>query len=367
MQMQKLDYNDLVALGKRLGKASANPAMTYSVNGQSLTYSAMNATFSEQLRLLGGSWADYRENKNTIFSMMEEIVSDVLPKKVEKRYEQLAEVKVLNNNDAIKFRRKTSNNSRAKQFITRVGRAGVYETFKLAKNEEVFEVPTSAIGGAVQIGIEEFMDGRADLSELLEIILEGMDELIYKEVAYSLKSSINQLPAANRAVSAGFDEALMDRLVMIASAYGNPVIYCTKEFAVNMIPSEAWRYTENMKAELWEQGRLSSYKSTPVVILEQGFEDETNSRKVIDPGFAWVIPATAKSKPVMIGMNGPTIIDEYDNRDRSKEIQVYKKVGVVTMFANDVCAYIDTALAGKMDTWSFSNNNIKDYTGTVHA
>ena len=184
--------------------------------------------------------------------------------------------------------------------------------------------------------------------------MEGMDELIYKEVAAALKASINQLPPANRVAADGFDEKAFDQLINIAAAYGTPVIYCTHEFAVNMIPQEAWRYTEDMKAELWRTGRLANYKNWQVVILEQGFEDETNSRKVIDPGYAWIIPTGADGKPVKIAFEGATIVDEYVNKDRSREIQVYKKVGVVAMLANNICAYVDTSLVGQMETWNLN-------------
>ena len=182
--------------------------------------------------------------------------------------------------------------------------------------------------------------------------MEGMDELIYKEIAAALKASINQLPPANRVAAAGFDEAAFDKLITIASAYGEPTIYCTYEFAVQMIPQEAWRYTEAMKDELYRTGRLANYKGKKVVILEQGFEDETNSKKVIDPGYAWIIPTGADSKPVKVAFEGSTIVDEFNNPgDRSREIQVYKKVGVVAMLANNICAYVDTALMGDMTTW----------------
>ena len=164
-------------------------------------------------------------------------------------------------------------------------------------------------------------------------------------------TSIYQLPIANYAVVNGFDEKTMDRLIVVASAYGDPTIYCTYEFAVNMIPQEAWRYTEAMKAELWNNGRLATYKGHKVVILDQGFEDETNARKVIDPGYAWIIPTGADNKPVKIAFEGQTIVDEFNGWDRSREVQVYKKVGVVAMLANNICAYKDTSLAGQMDTW----------------
>ena len=345
-----LDRKNLVALMKTVAKAKPASPVAYSWDGKNLDYDTLNETLRMEMNELAGSYSLYRENKNLIFSIIEETLDDVLPKKVEEQYNQFAEVKTFKQGDKPIFRRKLNTRQRAKQFVTRVGLAGMYEVFKLGVAEEAFEVRTSAIGGAAQIGFEEFLDGRVDFAEVTAIIMEGMDELIYKEIGAALKASINQLPPANRVAAAGFDEASFDRLLTITSAYGEPTIYCTYEFAVNMIPQEAWRYTEAMKDELWRTGRLASYKGKKVIILEQGFEDGTNEKKVIDPGYAWIIPTGADGKPVKVAFEGNTIVDEYNNYDHSREIQVYKKVGVVCMMANNICAYVDTALMGQMDT-----------------
>ena len=348
-----LDRNNLVALMKQVAKADPSAPVAYSHGGKTLSYEDLNETLRNELNELAGTYSLYRENKNLIFQMIEETLDEVLPKKVIEQYDQFAEVRTFAQGDKPVFRRKLNTRARAKQFITRVGLAGIYEVFKLGPSEdECFEVRTSAIGGAAQIGFEEFLDGRVDFAEVTKIIMDGMDELIYKEVAHALKASVNQLPPANRVAVAGFDEAAMDKLITIASAYGTPTIYCTYEFAVRMIPQEAWRYTEAMKTELWNTGRLANYKGTKVIIIEQGFEDETNTTKVIDPGYAWVIPTGADGKPVKIAFEGNTIVDEFNNPgDRSREIQVYKKVGVVAMLANNICAYVDTSLLGQMNTW----------------
>ena len=349
-----LNRNDLLQLMKVTMKADPSAPVAYSFNDTTLSYEALNETLRQEFNELAGTYALYRENKNLIFSLIEETLDEVLPKKVVEQYSQFAEVRTFAQGDKPIFRRKLGSNKRAKQFVTRVGLAGIYEVFKLGpKENEAFEVRTSAIGGAAQIGFEEFLDGRVDFGEVTKIIMDGMDELIYKEVAAALKSSINQLPPANRVAAAGFDESAMDRLITIAAAYGTPTIYCTYEFAVKMIPNEAWRYTEAMKDELWKTGRLATYKGTKVIILEQGFEDESNTRKVIDPGYAWVIPTGADGKPVKIAFEGGTIVDEFNNYDRSREIQVYKKVGVVCMLANNICAYVDTSLLGQMYTWNY--------------
>lgn len=351
-----LNKNELVTLMKVVAKADPASPTAYSFGGETFSYEALNETLRNEMNELAGTYALYRENKNLIFSIIEETLDDILPKRIQESYGQFAEVKTFAQGDKPLFRRKINAKQRAKQFITRVGLAGIYEVFKLGGSES-FEVPTSAVGGAAQIGLEEFLDGMVDFSEVYQIVLDGIDELIYKEAAKALIGAINQLPAANRVSAAGFDEAAFDQLINVASAYGEPTIYCTYEFAVKMIPQEAWRYTDAMKTELWNTGRLANYKGKSVVILPQAFEDETNTTKVVDPGYCWIIPSGGDTKPVKIAIEGNTIVDEFNNYDRSREVQVYKKVGVVALMTNNICSYVDTSLAGKMDTWNLDGTS----------
>ena len=339
-----LNKNDLLALAKVVAKADSSAPTAYSYNGESFSYDQLNDTLRKEFLEYAADYRSFCENKNLIFAVIEETLDDVLPKKVEQAYSAFAETKTFAQGDKPVFRRKLSSRQRAKQFITRVGLAGVYEVFKLGGSES-FEVATSAIGGAAQIGFEEFLDGRADFAELTSIVMEGMDDLIYQEVAKAMITSINQLPVNNRAeVAGGFDEATMDHLIMVASAYGTPTIYCTEEFAVRMIPAEGW-LTDNMKEQIWNNGRLANYKGKKVVILPQTFVDETNSMKLVDPSYAWIIPAGANEKPVKIAFEGATHVrDVESNHDWSREIQVYKKVGVVAMLANNICVYHDMEL-----------------------
>ena len=106
-----------------------------------------------------------------------------------------------------------------------------------------------------------------------------------------------------------------------------------------MVPSEGWVSNE-MKNEKWNNGYIANYKGHRVIVLPQSFEDETNTTKVLNPAYAWLIPSGA----VKIAFEGGTIVDEYVNYDRSREIQVYKKVGVRAIFTNDICVYENTSL-----------------------
>lgn len=336
-----LDKKNLLNLMKSVAKMS--PSDNYSMNGENFTYQAMNETLANELNELVGTEELYEQNKRTVFSLIEQTMDDIIPTRLINAYGQFAEIRTFGQGDRVVFKRRTGK-QRAKQFVTRVGLAGVYEVFKLG--EESFEVQTSAIGGAAQIGFEEFLDGRVNFAELTQIIMDGMEELIYREIAEALMGAVNQLPPANRVTVNGWDEASLDYLIQTASAYGTPTIYCTREFAVKMVPETGW-LSDAMKDTRWNTGYFANYKGVRVVILPQTLEDETNSMKVIDPGYIWVIPTGTNDKPVKVAFEGTTHARERNNKDDwSRDIQVYRKVGVGVMMTNNIFSYVDNSLKG---------------------
>lgn len=337
-----LDKKNLFELARTVANANSKAAVAYSFGDKKFSYSELNDTLRKELNEIAGTYSLYRENKNTIFALIENVIDDVLPKKVLEQYSQFAEVKTFGQGDRPIFTQKVTvaAKRRAKQFITKVGLAGIYEVFKL--DGKSYEVPTSAFGGAAQIGFEEFLDGRVDFAEVLDIVMEGLDECVYLEIERALKAAVVDLQAANKSTATRFDETEMDRLIAIADSYGMSTIYCTYEFAATMVPAEGW-VSDEMRNQKWNNGYLANYKGHRVVVLNQSYEDETNTVKVIDPAYAWIIP-TGSEKPVKIALEGATIVDEYVNADRSREVQVYKKMGVGALIQNNICVYINSSL-----------------------
>lgn len=64
-----LDKANLLSLMKTV--AAANPSGTYSYNGESFNYSSLNDTLRDELNALVGTDELYRENKYTLFSLLE--------------------------------------------------------------------------------------------------------------------------------------------------------------------------------------------------------------------------------------------------------------------------------------------------------
>lgn len=337
-----MEFKDILSLAKATAKANPSAPTSYSFGDTKLDYSAMNETLRSEFAALAPTYRDYKINQNTIFALIEQTIDDVLPQRVLEQYSQFAEIRTFAQGDKPIFTQKITQASkrRAKQFIGKVGLAGLYEVFRLDGTS--YEVTTNAIGGAAQIGFEEFLDGRVDFATVLDIVMQGLDECIYIEIEKQLIGAVQNVQAANKYTSNAFDEAQMDRLISIADSYGKATIYCTFEFAATMIPSDGW-VSDEMRNKMWDNGYLGNYKGHNVVVLQQSYEDETNTVKIIDPSYAWIIPVGA-DKPVKIAFEGGTIVDEYTNYDRSKEVQVYKKVGVRAIFSNAICVYRNTSL-----------------------
>ena len=338
-----LEFKDMLTLTKLVANAKPSAPVAYSYGDKQFSYSDLADTVRSEFAALAPDYRTYKVNQNTIFALLEQTIDDVLPKRVLEQYSQFAEIKTFSQGDKPIFTQKITQASkrRAKQFIGKVGLAGLYEVFKL--DGQSYEVTTDAIGGAAQIGFEEFLDNRVDFADVLDIVMQGLDECIYVEIEKQLIGAVDNVQGANKVTKNTFSETDMDKLISIADAYGQATIYCTFEFAATMIPSDA-RMSDAMKENLWlENGYFATYKGHKVIVLPNSFEDEKNTTKVIDPSYAWIIP-TGADKPVKIAFEGGTIVDEYTNYDRSKEVQVYKKVGVRAIFSNAICVYRNTSL-----------------------
>ena len=330
-----LEKKDIVMLAKQVANANKKAPVAYRFEDQEYSYSALNETLREQFKALAGDYNSYRRNKNDIFEIMQEVIDEVLPKKINEAYGQFAEVRQYGQGNKPQFVKRAGRN-RAKQFVTKVGLAGIYEVFKLDKS--FYEIETTAYGGAAQIGLEEFLDGIVDFTTLIDIMVEGLNDAVYVEIAQALTGLVSAVPGANSVVGA-FDVASFDGLLTISRAYGTPVIYTSLEFAnTNLLPASGW-VSDTARDLMYNQGFLGLYKGVRVVVLPQTFTDETNATAVLDTNFAYIIPTNENEMPVKIALEGETIIDEYTNKDRSREIQAYRKFGVGIVANNDICVY----------------------------
>lgn len=343
--MEKMNFEQLSKLAKA---AVRKTPLTFSVNGKNESFdeNAINEALREQFKLLAPNYYEFKRNEVTIYELIGQTLDEIIPNKVMQQFEQFADVQTIAQGDKAIFRIRITEASRkrAKAFVTRVGLAGRYETMMLDGKE--LEVGTGAIGYAIRLGFEEFLDGRWSFADFTDIMAEGMDEYIYAEILKALNATIKTLPTANTYVAAGFDEGAFDELLAISDSYGTgtSTIYCTKEFAAKIKPVDPTWTSDSMRDALWRNGYFTEYKGHPVIILQQSVVDANNKEKAVDPSYAYIF-ANVGEKPVKVVFEGQTLVRNEDhNDDWSQDLQTYKKFGVAVFSNPSICVYQNTAL-----------------------
>jgi hypothetical protein len=300
----------------------------------------------------------YRRNKLVLFELIQEAVDAVLPNKVIDVLGQFAEIKQFGQGQKPVFKVKTGR-QRAKTFITKAAQAGVYETFRL--DSRTFEVPTFTYGGAAVIELEELLDGLVDFSELSDIVMEGLEEAVYREVQLALMNAISKLPARNKFTAAGFMADRTAQLIQDISVYGSgATIFCGPHFASQIVPANGF-VSDVDRGEMRNQGYIGKFAGADIVVLPNSFVDEKNEELVLNPAIAFVVPngGSADEKIVRVAFEGQTIVDDRQNVDWSTEIQAYKKFGTSVLFTNYYGVIENTAISGYgWDNWSgYTNPN----------
>lgn len=341
-------------------------------------------TLKEELRALAPDLNTYRRNKLDIFQIIQEAYDEVLPAYVGNFIGQFAEIKTVPNGQKASFIVKRGRR-RAKTFITEVGLSGVYEAFRL--DVDTFEVSAKAYGGAAYIDFERYLTGDEDLTEPMNLLLEGLEEAIYKELVKALIATVmnSNMPANNIATTTSFDPEAMMQLCTIAKSYGggNAVIFATPEFVQKMGPDAIGMpvygpyalaaaptpgsapgyatpvYSPRDIADIAATGYITMFRGTPIVQLPQSFVDENNDTYQVPPSFAYIFPA-GNQKIIKVVFEGQTQVDDWKHRDRSMEIEVYKKFGVAILSTNDWCAYrnleLETAQYATIDYLGTTRN-----------
>lgn len=233
----------------------------------------VNEALRDAFKDLAGSVNQFMKNRYDIYEIMIETADEIVPNKVIDAVGRFAEVQVVGQGQRALFKRSLGRN-RAKKFLTQVGLSGVYETFRLDKT--TFEVPAMAIGGAVTIDFERFLDGAEDMAELMDIITEGLTDSVFIEVQKALKAAINATgrPDANKVSKNTFDAESMIKLINVVKAYGsNAVIFAPPEFVAAMGPDAIVPVGTNYQGIYHPQdidaihntGYINLFRGTPIV------------------------------------------------------------------------------------------------------
>lgn len=274
----------------------------------------------------------FERNKYDLFELLAENLDEILPRSVSDALDLFTEIMRVPQGSRPEFR-VTRGKLRGRQFVTRATMSGNYETFRLDRDR--FDVEIQAIGGAGYVDFERYLDGIASITDIYEVITDGMTDRIFEMVQEALLSTWNAAgrPARNKVVSNTFDAAAMKKLCTTVQAYGAPAIYCSPEFAAEMtnaiVYQTAVKISDEDMVDVRNRGYIGKFYGVPVIVMPQSFTDETNTKLAMNPSFAYVIP-TGKEKLIKLVFEGNSYFREWDDHegDNSITIQAYAKAGL---------------------------------------
>ena len=278
------------------------------------------------------SRAKFRRNKNDLFELLERNLEEVLPQSIANALDMFTEIIRVPQGSRLEFR-VTRGKQRGRQFVTRATESGNYETFRLDRDR--FDVYPQAIGGAGYVDFERYLDGAESITDIYEVINQGIVDRLFEMVQECLLQSWDAAgrPAKNKVVANNFNAAAMDGLIRVVAAYGSPVIYCSQAFAAEMANALTYSGTTKIAdqdvVDIRERGYVAKFHGVPVVVMPQSFTDEKNEKEIMNPSFAYVMPA-GKEKIIKLGFEGSPYFREWDDHegDNSIVLQGYLKVGV---------------------------------------
>lgn len=315
------------------------------------TYSvqSVDAAVAEGFKNLTRSVNDFMKNRYDIYDIIIENSDIVVPAKVMEQFGTFAEVRQVANGDKPLFKRGPLGRGRAKKFLTQVGLSGVYESFRL--DSETFSIGMKAIGGAVSLDFERLMDGAESLAEFMDVLAEAQVDGIYAEIQSALiaAASNSLMPAKNKVVGSYSAANLMALINTVKTYGGTATVFASPEFIAAMgadeigLASYKAQYATQDIDDIHNFGRVRIFRGTPVVELRQSFTDETNTKYILNPQYAYVLP-TGAEKVVKVVLEGGTQIYDTVNRDQSIEINTYRKVGVGILAFNNWGIYQNTGI-----------------------
>ena len=283
--------------------------------------SNVDAAVADGFKALCGSVNNFMRNRYDVYDMIIEAVDEVVPQNVIAAVSPFAEVvSVPQGQKAIFKLRNKLGRERAKQFLTQVGLSGVYETFRLDVGS--FEVGAHAVGGAARVDFERFLDGSDTMSELMEIVTEGLENAVYVEVHKALVNAVAALentPAGMKVTVTEHDPEQLQKLIGKVRSYGRgAAIFATPEFIEAMGPDAIApeTYSPDDIDAIHKTGRVKIFRGTPIIELPQSYTDETHTTTYLPSSYAYVFP-TGGQKLVKVVLEGQTQIYDAVNRHQA--------------------------------------------------
>lgn len=284
--------------------------------------------------------------RNEIFEVINEVVDEVLPKKLEDRISDFAEIKQIARNEEAMFTVKSPLASRRRLMkgIQKGARGGIYKARRL--DDAQFKVRTMVETVGYMVTLEEILTGQRTIKELIDVLVDGWTEKVYYEVFMSLSAAAQSAPAVNQVTgsNSSINNASLDKLVAIVAGYGEPRILGFRQHLAllgnNYITNTAGKTaTGEDAADIRNKGYVGIYKGTSVIELPNYIASHNSA------GIEWIFQEQrlfilpANEKPVKIVLQGESYTAEVEQAHGGVEYHQHRMMGIGVMFYNYIASY----------------------------
>ena len=332
------------------------PSATFSA--EDVNKAAVTAIMKECGLNENSSAREIRAAQEHAFALIEEAVDEILPKKLENVLGQFAEIRTFPRDAECVFNIEKIGKNRAKLTISKGARGGIYRAAKL--DSKYFTLTTHVETASVFVTLEEIILGTASLAELYSNILEGFEEIVYKEVFNALAAGA---PVAgydrvggNSVTTAKADLAgAIDKVIPFVKQYGVPTIfgsYAAVSGLYNPLaattgwpnsPAVAGYPNSQDSMDVRQYGFVQVYKGIRVVELPNYLVDNTNKTWFYDPSYVFVIPSGVQ--PVKVALKGELYLKQNPQATGSEKWEAHKLIGVGLAMANNYASIKVTDIA----------------------
>lgn len=316
------------------GTASAN----FSAND--VNEAAISAILKEAGLSENPTARELRNNEQAIFSLIEEAVDEILPKKLENVLGAFAEVRTFARDAEVVFNIEKIGKNRAKLTISKGARGGIYRAARL--DSKYFSPETEVYTAAVYVTLEELILGTMSLAELYANILEGFEEIIYKEVfnALAVGTPVAGYDRINKEGSVSTTKSdlglALDKVMPYVKQYGVPTIfgsYASLNGLYNPLASADGHINGQDSMDIRNYGFVQVYKGVRVVELPNYLIDNSNQDWFYDQDYVFVIPSGIK--PVKVALKGELTLIRNTQAVGSEKWEAHKIMGVGLAMANN--------------------------------
>lgn len=283
----------------------------------------------------GGFRLSYR--REMAFAIVTEVLDKVVTEDVRTAYDAFIEIKKFANKDIPEFIIK---NKKIKAYNVAVG--GTVQRHRIDGNKARAVMENLQV--AVYDELERIINGDCDWNELIDSAKEALQDALYEMIFTSLASVFEHLPSNNKAESAGFDKAMVSKIINTINMYGDAVIMGTPR-AVSAIPLDT-HASEADKLDIRNQGYVGMYQGCKVIKMENAYKDETNEELVLPDENLYIVPS-GKEKIVRVAFQGDAVsrlIGSDINADWTETFEMYFKVGIVIPQVNHIGIFKNSSL-----------------------